>query len=131
MHSAKTDVTALLTSLVSPKITFKWSKECQCAFESTKALFCSAPILAAPILTADFSRPFKLDIDASASGAGAVLLQEDDHGIDHLVGYFSKKFTKHQLHYSTIEKEALSLLIALQHFAVYLGSSSVPTVVFF
>lgn len=81
---------APLTSSASPKITFKWSEECQCAFESTKALLCGAPILAAP----HFSRPFELDVDASASGAGAVLLQEDDRGIDHPVGYFSKKFKK-------------------------------------
>ena len=51
-------------------------------------------------------------------------------GVEHPVGYFSKKFKKHQLHYSTIEKEALALLLALQHFEVYLGSSSMPTVVF-
>lgn len=121
------DVTVPLTSLGSPKITFKWSDECQCAFESTKALLCSAPTLAAP----DFSHPSKLDVNASAPGADAVLLQEDDRGIDHPVGYFSKKFKKKQLHYSTIEKAALSLLLALQHFAVYLGSSSMPTVVFF
>ncbi|KAL2083779.1 hypothetical protein ACEWY4_021552 [Coilia grayii] len=43
--------------------------------------------------------------------------------------YFSEKFLKHQLNYSTIEKEALALL-ALHHFKVYVGSSSVPVTVF-
>ena len=75
-------------------------------------------------------RPFKLEVEASALGAGAVLLQEDECGVDHPICYFSRKFKKHQLHYSTIEKEALALLLALQHFEVYLGSSSVPTIVF-
>lgn len=120
------DIVAPLTSLVSPKTPFQWSEKCQSSFEAAKALLCSAPVLAAP----NFVRPFKLEVDASALGAGAVLLQEDDRGIDHPVCYFSKKFLKHQLHYSTIEKEALALLLALQHFEVYLRSSPVPTIVF-
>lgn len=59
----------------------------------------------------DFARPFKLEVDAC--GAGAVLHQ-DQHGVDHP----KKKFNVHQQRYSTIQKEALSLLFALQHFEV-------------
>lgn len=36
--------------------------------------------------------------------------------------YFSKKFNKHQINYSTTENEALDLLLALQHFEVYIIS---------
>ena len=62
-------------------------------------------------------------------------MQEDGNGIDHPVSfpsysYFSKKFNKHQKNYSTIEKECLSLILALQHFEVYLTSSPSPVVVF-
>lgn len=103
-----------------------WTPECQHAFDSVKSLLCHAPVLAAP----DCSRPFQLEVDASGVGAGAVLLQEDDAGVIHPVSYFSWKFNKHQLAYPTIEKETLSLLLALQHFEVYLGSSSLPVVVF-
>ena len=39
-------------------------------------------------------------------------------------------FNKHQKNYSTIEKEYLSLILALQDFEVYQTSSSSPTVVF-
>ena len=120
------EVVAPLTGLVSPLKTFIWSPACQAAFESAKALLCSAPVLAAP----NFTRPFKLEVDASACGAGAVLLQEDNQAIDHPVCYFSKKFNKQQVNYSTIEKEALALLLALQYFEVYLGSSSQPIQVF-
>ena len=73
---------------------------------------------------------FKLAVDASDTGAGSVLMQEDGNGVDHPVSYFSKKFNKYQKNYSTIEKECLSLILALQHFEVYLTSSSSPTVVF-
>lgn len=68
-------------------------------------------MLAAP----DFTCPFKLDVGASAQGLGAVLMQEDGKGIDHHIGYFLKKFKKNQVHYSTVEKEALSLFIILLH----------------
>ncbi|CAL9693082.1 unnamed protein product [Knipowitschia caucasica] len=115
-----------LTTLLSPKVDFKWTTECQSAFDSVKSLLCHAPVLAAP----DPLRPYKLEVDASGVGAGAVLMQEDASGVTHPVGYFSRKFNTHQLRYSTIEKETLSLLLALQHFEVYLGSSSVPIVVF-
>lgn len=96
------------------------------AFNSVKTLVSSGPVLTAP----NYLCAFQLDVDASATGGGAVLLQDDENGIEHPVGYFSKKFLKHQLNYSTIEKEALAFLMALQHFEVYIGSSSLPVVVY-
>ena len=63
-------------------------------------------------------------------GFWQVLLQEDNNGIDHPVSYFSKKFNKHQKNYSTIEKECLALILAIQQFEVYLTSSTSPIVVF-
>lgn len=115
-------VVSSLTDLLSTTKSFKWSTECDKAFKAAKDLLCHAPVLSAP----NFDLPFKLQIDASATGAGAVLLQEDSCGIDHPICYFSKKFSKCQQRYSTIEKEALALLLALQHFEVYLGSSAMP-----
>lgn len=100
--------------------------ECQHAFDSAKSLLCSAPVLAAP----DFARPFKLEVDASATGAGAVLLQDGEKDVCQPVSYFSVKFNCHQLNYSTVEKEALAFFLALQHFAVYVGSSLSPVTVF-
>lgn len=69
-------------------------------------LFFAGPVLAVP----DFVRPFKLEVDASAYGAGAVLLQEDDHGIDHPVCYYSKNFNKHRVNYSAVETDAFLFL---------------------
>ena len=99
---------------------------CQKAFQELNALLDSAPVLAAP----DFSAPFKLAVDASDVVAGAVRLQEDNDGVDHRVCYFSKKFSKVQRNYSTIEKECLALLLALQHFEVYVTSLRLPIKVF-
>lgn len=119
-------VTEPLTKLLSKKEKFNWSDQCEKAFEELKAMLQSAPVLTAP----DFSSPFKLAVDASDVAAGAVLLQEDDEGVEHPVCYFSKKFNKSQRNYSTIEKECLALLLALQHFEVYVSSSSLPVVVY-
>ena len=60
------------------------------------------------------------------SGAGAVLLHLGPDGVKHPVCYFSKKFNRHQRAYSTVEREALALNLAVQHFEVYLGSSPCP-----
>ena len=86
----------------------------------------SSPVLMAPQL----DKPFKLAVDASDIGAGSVLMQEDEEGVEHPVCYYSKKFSQCQKNYSTIEKEALALVLALQHFEVYVGSSSEPVVVY-
>lgn len=88
--------------------------QCFNAFESIKALLCHAPVPTAP----DFERPFQLEVDASAVGAGAVLLQDDSDGVEHPLIFFSQKFNSHQLHYSVIIKETLALLWVLRHFEV-------------
>ncbi len=64
--------------------------------------------------------PCKLQADASQVGAGAVLLQTGENGLDYPVSFFSRKFNTYQKNYSVIEKEALSLIWALQFF-VYVG----------
>ena len=115
-----------LTNLLKKSTKFKWNDKCQDAFDRLKAILKSAPVLLAP----DFDKCFKLAVDASDVGIGAVLLQEDNNGIDHPVCYFSKKFNKHQKNYSTIEKECLALILAIQQFEVYLFSSTSPIVVF-
>ena len=85
-------------------------------FDKLKAILKNAPVLLAP----NFDREFKLGVNASDVGAGSVLLQEDDNGVDHSVCYFPKTFYKHHRNYSTIEKECLSLILALQHFFSYI-----------
>ncbi|XP_068209250.1 uncharacterized protein [Palaemon carinicauda] len=62
-------------------------------------------------------------LDASEIGSGAVLLQRSKDSLLHPVMYSSQKFKPHQRNYSTIEKEAHSLLLALEKFDTYLHSS--------
>ena len=91
--------------------TYVWSEMCQNAFDKLKAVLANGPVLMAP----DFGRAFKIAVDASDVGVGAVLLQADSSGVDRPIGYFSKKLNRHQKVYSTIEKETLALVLAVQH----------------
>ena len=109
-----------LTNLLRKRTKFIWTNDCQKAFDILKAIFKNEPVLLAP----NFAKELKLAVDASDTGAGSVLMQEDGNGVDHPVSYFSKMFNKHQKNYSTIDKECLSFILALQHFEVYLTSSS-------
>ena len=68
-----------LTQLLSKRVKFLWSDRCDEAFEELEALSQSAPVLTAP----DFKSSFKLAVDANDVAAGAVLLQEDDEGVEH------------------------------------------------
>ena len=65
------------------------------------------------------TRPFALAVDASQAGVGAVLMQPDEHQVNHPVCYFSKKLTPAQRNYADIEQELLAILSALQHFEIY------------
>ena len=119
------ETVAPLTNLLSKRVKFIWTDACQYAFDKIKSVLISSPVLNAP----NFEKPFKLATDASDNGVGAILLQTDVDGIDHPVSYFSKRFNPHQKNYSTIEKETLALLLALQHFDVYLGTTMFPITV--
>ena len=113
------DIAAPLTNLLSKKVKFVWTDDCQLAFDKVKLLLQKSPVLKSP----DYEKPFKLIIDSSDVGTGSVLVQEASDGLDHPVSYFSKKFLKYQKNSSVVEKETLGLVLALEHFDVYLGST--------
>ena len=60
------------------------------------------------------SKPLKLSCDASKSGLGTVLLQDDIP-----IAYASKALTPTQSNYAQIEKELLAILFACQKFDDY------------
>ena len=121
------DVSSPLTDLTSPKKKFEWTPVCELAFHRLKELLSSHPVLHTP----DSSLPYHLQIDASDSGVGAVLLQEDPAtGVLHPVSYHFAKLKKHQKGYSTIEKECLAIVSAIKKFECYLPQNSTPVHVY-
>jgi hypothetical protein len=119
------EVISPLTDLLKKNVPFSWSARCEEAFVHVKKMLAAHPVL----VTTNFYQPFSLMVDASDLGAGAVLQQQRD-SVYHSIAYFSKRFDVHQRRYSTIEKEALALVLAVKHFEVYLNGTPGPIVVF-
>ena len=119
-------VAAPLTNLLKKNVAFAWTDECQQSFDALKAILSDDPVLVAP----KFTEPFSIQVDASDFAVGAVLLQTGVDSMYHPVCYFSKKFDVHQRNYSTVEKEALALIMALNHFDVYISNSPYTVVVY-
>ena len=108
-------ITAPLTTLLKKSQSYNWTADCEAAVQMLKLMLSSKPVLQAP----DFHKQFSLMVDARHMGVGAALMQVDEKGIEHPVPYFSRKFNQLEVNYSTIKKE---LLLALQHFDVYLNT---------
>ncbi|CAM4532478.1 unnamed protein product [Lepidochelys kempii] len=93
-----------------------WTEQCQVAFRALKEALVSGPVLANP----DFDKPFVVFTDASDTGLGAVLMQEDEKGERHPIMYLSKKLLPREQHYAAIEKECLAMVWALKKLEPYL-----------
>ena len=81
-----------LTNLISgenmdkKKALVVWTLKCQEAFEQLKKLCTEAPVLAYP----DFTKPFKLHIDACDRGLGAILYQDQPDGKEKPISFTSR-----------------------------------------
>lgn len=70
-----------LTDLLKKHVLFVWTSTHDQAFAALKEALSSAPVLAIP----NFTKPFSIQSDASATGVGAVLMQDG-----HPLAYLSK-----------------------------------------
>lgn len=104
-----------LTSSSKKAPPFTWSQECEEAFTKLKEILITAPVLSCP----DYSLPFEVHTDASNYGIGGLLTQTRD-GVEHPIAYMSKSLSKQQQNYSITEREALAVLLALEHWRCYL-----------
>ena len=105
-----------MNSLLQVRCKWCWTPECSAAFETAKNLLTSAPVLA----HYDPSLPIKIAGDASAYGIGAVLSHVFPDGSERPVAFASRTLSTSERNYAQIEREALSLVFAVQHFHQYL-----------
>lgn len=106
-----------LTSASKKAPPFVWSKEAEEAFNKLKECLISAPILTCP----HYDMPFEVHTDASDYGVGGLLTQTVD-GVERPVAYMSKALSPAERNYSITEREALAVLIAIEHWRCYLDN---------
>ena len=70
------EIAAPLTNLLSKKVKFVLTHDCQLSFNKAKLLLRKSPVLKSP----DYEKPFKFVIDSSDVGIGAVVVQEASDG---------------------------------------------------
>lgn len=93
-------------------ICLAWNQAAYEAFDNLKTAFTTAPILKHP----DLSKPIMLEVNASKSGAGAVLSQSfRDKPKLHPVPFFSKKLSPAEQNIGTHEMLVLKLSLEQWH----------------
>jgi transposase InsO family protein len=115
---------APLTDLLSAsaqKRGFHWGKEQEDALAELKLLVQTAPVLAKP----DYSRPFRIYVDASDVGVGAVLVQMLPNpltGKEELaaIAYKSRRFSDRERRWVIGEREAFGCRYGLESFREYI-----------
>ena len=103
-------------------VTKYWTETHTACFNHLKAALASAPVLAYP----DFSQPFQIETDASDTCVGGVLTQEKFDAVHRRpvlrpVAYFSAKLNPAQCRYDAPTREALAIVLSLEHFKHYLN----------
>lgn len=104
-----------LYNLTKTNQIFIWSENCEKAFQFLKKCLITPPILIYP----DFNETFIVTTDASDVAVGAVISQGSIPN-DRPIQYFSKVLNQAQIKYSTIEKELLAIVLAVENFRHYL-----------
>jgi len=102
-----------------PIVPWEWGPEQQQSFEALKRALTTPPILGYP----DYTLPFELHTDASGSGLGAVLYQEQD-GMKRVIAYASRGLKNAERNYPAHKLEFLALKWAVsEKFHEYLYGS--------
>ena len=109
------DKAAPLNTLLRKDQSWKWTQECQEAFETLKGEIASRPISAYP----DFSKPFRLYTDASNLGLGAILAQKQE-GKEKIICCASRTLNNAETNYSTTKTECLAIVWGVQVFRPFL-----------
>ena len=109
------DKAAPLNHLLHKDHPWKWTRECQEAFQTLKGEIASRPVSAYP----DFSKPFRLYTDASNLGLGAILAQKQD-GKEKIICCASRTLNNAETNYSTTKKECLAIVWGVQVFRPFL-----------
>lgn len=107
--------TCILQTLLKKDTTWKWSEECNSAFQYIKTLFISTVHLRFP----DYTKPFFLQCDASDKGLGAQLFQLDSDGNLQVISMASRVLHGGEVNFTISEKELLAIVWSLMKFRIF------------
>ena len=94
-----------MTKLLQKEAKFIWTSDCEAAFQQLKTLLTTAPVLTPP----DITKSFDVYCDASGTGLGCVLMQEEK-----VIAYASCQWRKHEELYATHDLELAAVVHALK-----------------
>jgi len=113
------EITRPLHMLTRKSKDWSWGAAEQQAFNALKNATTSAPTLTFP----SRSSLFHLECDASNFATGAVLSQQQEDGLFHLIGFMSKSFSDMEWNYQIHDKEMLAIMCALEEWRHFLEGS--------
>jgi hypothetical protein len=117
-----------MTELLKKGVKFVWDDKCEEAFHTLRAQLTTAPVLAQP----DNTKPFDVYCDASGTGLGCVLMQNN-----WVIAYASRALRTHEKNYLTHDLELAAIVHALKiwrhhlmgtHFNIYTNHKSLKYV---
>ena len=114
------EIAGPLHRLTEKSAKFKWTSECEEAFQKLKEALISAPVLSYP----QEEGQFVMDTDASAFAIGCVLSQVQD-GEEKVVAYGSKSLSRPERNYCVTRRELLAIVVFLKKYRHYLGGRKV------
>lgn len=117
------ELSAPLVELTKKESKWAWDATHRRSFNALKEGLTTAPTLMIPDTSPGNS--FVIHIDASDYAVGAVLLQDQGHGLQPCA-YYSKKLNPAQRNYSVGDKEMLAMKLALLEYKIYV--EGLPTV---
>jgi hypothetical protein len=94
-----------MTELLKKGVKFVWSEDCDKAFHTLRKHLTSAPVLTQP----NMSKPFEVFCDASGTGLGCMLMQEN-----WVIAYASRALRPHEKNYPTHDLELAAVVHALK-----------------
>ena len=109
-----------LCNFLAKDVPFAWSQACEDAFDKLKTMLMSPPIMRSP----NWALPFEIMCDASDYAIRAVLGQREDKKA-FVIYYANKTLDSAQSNHTTMEKEFLAIVFALEKFRSYIVGSSV------
>ncbi|KAK3556180.1 hypothetical protein QTP70_005583 [Hemibagrus guttatus] len=103
-----------------------WNPAASQAFDTLKTAFTTAPLLVHP----NPELPFIVEVDASTTGVGAVLSQQQGKPpVLHPCAFFSKKLSPAEANYDIGNRELLAIKLALEEWRHWLEGAKHPFVV--